>query len=402
MTPFGQRPDDERVLSILREARSAPLPATPERRDLQRGEPARSEAAREERRREQIKRLAQTIGQVPVLLHRRRTLRRRIGVATATFVAAAAAVVVFALPHSQALPELARSGALAPVTKTVAARSQGLILRQVVGKVIATHEDGSDVVLSKEMSLDEGDQISTTAEAYASLELEAGTRVDLASATTLESVHGRELVLRVGRVDLNVPKVPGVAPRLVVNTPDTQVVVRGTIFSVEVEGTGAALVTAVGVTRGAVSVFHDGQERLIEAGRMWSSAAPTETSPLFESDRGLDNDTGATVGTVSEPEGENAGPVEAPAVVKPRAGRRAKSEPAPVAEQPEAKVDSAQTSNLSQQNRVFARGLRARDQGDDRRAVYWFDQLLRRYPNSPLAESAERERTAARARLSND
>jgi hypothetical protein len=43
--------------------------------------------------------------------------------------------------------------------------------------------------------------------------------------------------------------------------------------------------------------------------------------------------------------------------------------------------------------------LRARDEGDDRRAAYWFDQLLRRYPASPLAESAERERSAARGRL---
>jgi outer membrane protein assembly factor BamD (BamD/ComL family) len=74
-------------------------------------------------------------------------------------------------------------------------------------------------------------------------------------------------------------------------------------------------------------------------------------------------------------------------------------QPVAQTEGPEARPESLQASSLSQQNQVFARGLRARDQGDDRRAAYWFDQLLRRYANSPLAESAERERSAARARL---
>lgn len=384
MNVDGRRPEDERILAILEEARSAPLP-TGERWDVQR-DPGRGE----ERRREQIRSIAQGIQQVPALLVRQRSVRRRVALAVGTLVAAAAGMLLFAAPLGER-PQLATAGALAPLAKTSEARPRGLLLKQVTGKVIATHPDGADFVLGQGMALREGDQISTTAEAYASLELETGIRVDLASATTLESVYGNGLVLRVGRVDVNVPKVPGVTPRLVVNTPNSQVVVRGTIFSVEVDGSGSSVQTAVGVTRGSVSVFHAGQERLIDAGKLWSSEAPSETATLFaeEVETGKDSTGAAT---------ENAEPVErTPA----RPAARRKSVPR-ATEGSGPGPGPTPTSNLSQQNRVFERGLRARDQGDDRRAAYWFDQLLRRYPNSPLAESAERERSAARARMNGD
>jgi hypothetical protein len=263
-----------------------------------------------------------------------------------------------------------------------------LVIRQVVGNVVATHADGRDVLLSAGVELSEGDEISTTAESFASLELEAGIRVDLAAATTLGVTNARAIALRIGRVDVNVPKVPGVTKRLTVGTPDTRVVVRGTIFSVEVDAAGPALRTRVGVTRGAVSAEHEGRERLIEPGELWSSQEPLETEALLEAEKPAPS---PVVAEPSEP-----GP---PAPVRAQMRRRATALAAP-----ESKVTEPESarSSLNRQNRIFERGLRARDQKDDRRAVYWFDQLLRRHPDTPLAESAERERAAARARLAGD
>jgi hypothetical protein len=359
--------NDERLMAILLEARSAPLPsATPvDRNDVQ----------REEKLQSQLQWLGQLIQRAPGQVVRERTVRRRWYVTLAAFAAAAMALVFVNDERHPNTPELA----------VVTARD-GVKIEQVLGKVVATHADGRDEVLTAGMTLSSGDRVSTTAEAFASLGLEAGIRVDLATATTVAVVSKEEIELRVGRVDVNVPKLPGVARRLAVNTPDTKVLVLGTIFSVEVDGANFLPETRVGVTRGAVSVLHHGDESLVEAGQAWRSTKPRERQALLEEE-------------TSAPPPDAPQPVKAaearPAVQTQR--RRPKSEPASVGDTEG--ENEAPPSSLSRQNTIFERGLRARDQGDPERAAYWFEQLLSRYPMSPLAESAERERAAALARM---
>lgn len=247
-------------------------------------------------------------------------------------------------------------------------------LRQVVGKVVVTLPNGSDRLVTPDTQLSTGEEVSTTAQAFASLELEDQARVDLSSATTvkLERVEQRDhgFYLRSGRVDVNVPKVAGEPRRLTVRTADTLVSVRGTIFSVEVAEQDQRRVTLVRVSRGAVSVTSGGKEVMVLSGQRWSSLKAAEVSEPHTGDvqrSFLDHEEAA--GTVPVP--------------LPNAGA--------------AKASAA--SSLARQNQLFENGLRARDQGDDKKAQYWFERLLSEYPNSPLRPSAKSQRDKAKRRL---
>jgi ferric-dicitrate binding protein FerR (iron transport regulator) len=83
--------------------------------------------------------------------------------------------------------------------------------------------------------------------------------------------HAEAVFLKRGRVALDVPKL-GPQRSFVVQTPDLQVTVHGTKFSVEVEAIRGASRTRVDVTHGLVSVRHAGRELFLSAGQTWSSA----------------------------------------------------------------------------------------------------------------------------------
>lgn len=56
-------------------------------------------------------------------------------------------------------------------------------------------------------------------------------------------------------------------------------------------------------------------------------------------------------------------------------------------------------SDLAEQNRLFQAASTARRTGDDRKAIALYDELLTRYPSSPLAAEARTEKNRAAARL---
>jgi hypothetical protein len=58
-------------------------------------------------------------------------------------------------------------------------------------------------------------------------------------------------------------------------------------------------------------------------------------------------------------------------------------------------------SELAEQNRLFLSAMSARRQGNDAETVRDCDELLARYPSSPLAPEARAERASAAARLKN-
>jgi hypothetical protein len=216
--------------------------------------------------------------------------------------------------------------------------------------------------------------------------------------------------LGAGRVDLNIPRIPGEVRSIAVQTADSVVSVKGTVFSVEVVDPGDAPKTLVHVTRGVVAVQNAGQEYLVHAGETFSSrehrvsnpsllpssqldtehaeeVAPLGTSNLAASQRQSSHSTAGVSNT--------AGLSKEPSKLKhsttsPRAPRGAHVEKA---ESPtEATTVSQPTSRLAEQNQLFAQAVEARKRGDTDQARSLLNDLLRRFPNSPLRASALLER----------
>jgi hypothetical protein len=156
--------------------------------------------------------------------------------------------------------------------------------------------------------------------------------------------------------------------RFIVGTPDAEVEVRGTRFRLSVldhaEACGAGTRTRLQVTEGVVEVRAHGVALAVKAGELW----PVDCS---------------------QPEG---------------GGRAAASEPVDGAA-PVAKLDSKATpsaavrsvaaereSALTPANDLYAEGVARRRQGDVRGALRVYQELLTRFPRSPLAENARVER----------
>lgn len=112
-------------------------------------------------------------------------------------------------------------------------------------------------------------------------------------------------------------------------------------------------------------------------------AAPAPSNAASDSSAKEPNPS--TSGTPSHP-AEAASVASPPSSSKPSAARPAEAE--------------TPASQLAEQNRLFQAAMAARKSGDDRRVVQLCDELLRRYPSSPLAAVAESERASASARLS--
>jgi TolA-binding protein len=158
----------------------------------------------------------------------------------------------------------------------------------------------------------------------------------------------QRLALRSGRVDVALPHEAPVQ-QLSVDTPDAEVQVVGTVFSVEVQpvpGTGQPS-TVVAVSEGEVRVIRrGGSVTSVLAGQRWASA------PV--------------------PVGEAC---EAPAASAPRGG-----------------AQSPSRSELTEQNRLYRAALEARNAGDDARALRTIEGFIARYPKSLLAQEAQVER----------
>jgi len=239
-------------------------------------------------------------------------------------------------------------------------------VRQLWGQVVARRHGGKTEVLGVGSGVGTGDELSTTAEGYASLDV-GRVRVDLSSATTMELLRAetrdQSYRLRAGRVDVSVPHVPSEKHNLEVVTPNATVRVRGTVFSVEVDNGFDAPVTRVQVTRGSVGVEHNGTTQVVDAGHTWSSA----------------NSTVSDV-DVAEPDDKQD--------LLTNEGR--------VAASPRQTVER---SSLREQNQLYSRALQAQRRGHHRLAIQLFGALIRKYPDSPLGPSAQSELEKSRAAL---
>lgn len=308
------------------------------------------------RRAEHIQKLGALIRSVPAV--QAKTRRRSqwawgFAAAAALMVAAGGTLFLQAQPATVATTEVNANGTAN--------------LRQLWGQVVARHHGGRTEVLGAGASVGVGDELSTTAEGYASLDV-GRVRVDLSNATIMEltrtETRNQAYRLRAGRVDVSVPHVPSEKQNVEVVTPNAIVRVRGTVFSVEVDNHSGTPVTRVQVTRGSVGVDHNGVEQVVDAGQSWSSV-------------------GAAVADVNVPEPEDT-KAQTPS------GETASNSN---------RGQAVERSSLREQNQLFSRALQAQRRGNHRLAAQLFSTLVKKYPDSPLGPSAQTELAHAKAEL---
>jgi hypothetical protein len=258
-------------------------------------------------------------------------------------------------------------------------------LDNVTGTVVLTQEGKLGVVGAGAPArvLRDGDALQTAAGAHAHLATRKSS-VSVSESTELKlsqpSAAEERISLRRGRVDVSVDKAVETKRSVVVETPDAEVVVRGTVFDVRVEPLAGATNTRVHVTRGSVWVLAQGvQVALLGAGQSWSSTSgvdAAEPKPVSAP---------TSVVEAVEPPVAAAPPV-APQAGTPRAPAGAKD------------AAPRRVGTLAEENRLFAAGVEARNRGDAGRAAELFGELLSTYPQSTLREVAQVEHFRALGR----
>ncbi len=200
-----------------------------------------------------------------------------------------------------------------------------------------------------------------------------GTSVRLAprsEAALVRSDAIRWFQLRAGALEAHVIKLAA-GERFVVATPDRQVEVRGTRFTVSLVPSDAACgvgtVTRVSVDEGVVTVQGPGATiDRVAAGESWPSECRSPAAAR------------STIAAPSRPHARHA----SRRAVKPAA----------------TSVPEAPVSTLPYENDLFTQAIRAERAGELATARRLLDLLIARFPSSPLRESAEAEREKLAAR----
>ncbi len=254
-----------------------------------------------------------------------------------------------------------------PALATASAQTNAGETRSVAGEVSVRRGEQTSPLRVGDVLVG-GEVLATAAQAVVEIGIDSG-RAELEGSSELVLVRPtadeRRLRLGVGTVDVDLPRRLESGKHLVVETPDVDVLVVGTAFTVDVGRTGSAS-TRVRVRRGTVWIMQGGKQRaVLNAGDDWSSATLARA--------------GAPV------------PVEASEAAGPPVRQ------AQLAGNP--RVTSAKRASdrgtLEEENRLFQAGLSARNAGDHGGAAEAFAGLLSRYPRSVLREQALAEQFRA-------
>jgi hypothetical protein len=266
----------------------------------------------------------------------------------------------------------------APAPKPVAAAERATAgeARLVSGDVSVRRNDKTSNLQVGEVLVG-GEVVATAAYSVAEIGIASG-RAELGASSELEvlspTAKERRLRLRTGSVDVDLPHKLEVGKHLVVETPDAEVLVVGTAFTVNYGGEQSALKTEVHVRRGTVWIMQGGKQRaVLRAGDQWASqpavapdAAPvTALAPVVTSRKG-----------------------------RPLRGAASTRQP-PLNRASDGSGPSADGGTLADENRLFQTGLTARNGGDSAGAADAFSGLLARYPRSVLREQALAEQFRA-------
>jgi hypothetical protein len=259
-------------------------------------------------------------------------------------------------------------------------------IERLSGTVVLTQEGSGEVVGGGSRPLRDGDAVETAAGARARLSTSKSS-VNVGESTVLKLSRPSEaeerISLRRGRVDVSVDKSIEAKRAVVVETPDAEVVVRGTVFDVRVEPSGGATTTHVHVSKGSVWVLaHGVQVALLSAGQAWSSGGAAQVAAP---ERAVATAPSAA-SELTSPATRTRSSVERDRTREPRPGA------APKAERAER---TRKASTLTAENELFAVGIEARNRGEAARAAEAFGELLGKFPQTALREAAQVERFRA-------
>lgn len=176
--------------------------------------------------------------------------------------------------------------------------------------------------------------------------------------------------------------------RFTLSTPEATVVVRGTEFVVESREHAGALRTCVKVAEGLVSVYAAGKTSWINAGGQWGCERAPFKEPIA---------AGAPSPHLA-PEGAAPPPTPEPAPRAPRLPAEARKPTSDAATLPSAEPRVLDQS-LIEQNRLMQKALLHQRQREWRDAERAYEELLARYPSSPLAPEARAQLGAVRSAL---
>jgi hypothetical protein len=244
--------------------------------------------------------------------------------------------------------------AAAPPSDVAPARSEGAPL-SIVGSATGSGATlssgpGSVMALTSDARVAPGHRIVARGRSRASLAFSTGTQLTVENGgdlTVVEKGRSQIFALSAGEIRARVAKL-GDGERFVVRTPDAEVEVRGTSFSVAIAPSepscGSGTVTRVTVDEGVVVVRRGATETSVGRGEEWPA--------------GCDGVAAAA----------------APA----RAGAGAGA--------------TAGASSLVEQNNLFSEALAFKNGGQHAAAVAAFERFMARYPSSNLAENAAVER----------
>jgi ferric-dicitrate binding protein FerR (iron transport regulator) len=313
--------------------------------------------------------------------------RRRAYAATAIVLAAAAGVLV-----------VLRLAGGAGLSGSKAGAASALVVE---------HQDGRGNLLVRAAGsrplpdlgvLAVGDSVRTDESSGTTLGFGNGTSIVLSSSAQLrvdEIGATRRFSLLGGRFQAHVAKLTQ-GERFVVSTPDSEVEVRGTVFTVVVSSPDAncrdlASSSSVQVSEGAVWVRARDAQVLLHAGESWTTpcpASPSDIAPPAVVPVPRLNPAPATAvhGAVHKT-------VAARAEVLPSRVPPPSLAPAP----PDSTSSPAPVSHLAEQNDLFSAAMAAERRGEHETALRTLNQLIERFPGSPLGESARAERQRIQA-----
>ena len=228
-----------------------------------------------------------------------------------------------------------------------------------------------------------GARVEVPADGRLTLALATGTRLAVAGASSARVVEldaMQRFDLERGALAAQVAKL-GAGRRFVIATPDAEVEVRGTRFAVAVGEADAAscdpaVRTSVTVDEGVVVVRHGSIEARVAAGGHWPDCGPATAPPAAAQPSRRTRHAGGVAPARSLAAAPSA-PAPASAIADDRAA---------------AAAEALRASTLAEQNDLFAAALAAGRRGDVEEAQHWLDQLIDRYPNGQLVDSARAER----------
>jgi TolA-binding protein len=254
------------------------------------------------------------------------------------------------------------------------------------GQGAALARNDGEAPLEAHSSLESGQRVETPVNGGASIQLSTGTSMTLAGRTSFRvDSQGatQRFTLQRGQLVAHVAKLAA-RQRFIIDTPDAEVEVRGTRFRLRViehgESCGAGARTRLDVSEGVVEVrAANGAATRVEAGEAW----PTDCS-------------GTTAHVPQSPAPSQ------PAVLDAAAGPKHEGRGgAPAARAAAKEAEAHRISGLTAQNDLFADGIARGRQGDTSGALRAYQELMTRFPSSPLAENAMVERMRLLARTAN-